>query len=109
MRPNVITDWPLEGSTSHQDLGRYISVDVGEPEVAAAVEVSQLRMFHSQQMQNGRMQIVNVHAIFHSVVAELVGGAIRDAAFDSAAGHPHGVAIRIVVASISLCNGRAPK
>src|SRR6187401_3420070 len=80
--------------SSHQNLGRDVSVDVSKPEIAAAVEISQLCVFHSQEMQNGRMQIMDVHSIFHRVIAKLVSGAIGDASLDPAAGHPHRVAIR---------------
>ncbi len=54
-------------------------MDVAQPELAAVETVRQLLVVETQQVKNGRMQIVDVHAVLDSVVPELVGGAVNDA------------------------------
>ena len=53
------------------------AVDVGEAEVAARVAVGQLLVVDAEQMQNGRVQVVDVDAVFDGVHAELVGRAVH--------------------------------
>ena len=53
------------------------------------------------------MQVVDVHAVLHRVVAELVGGPVDASRLDPAAGHPHGVSVGVVVAAVVLGEGRA--
>ena len=48
------------------------------------------------------MEIVNVDWIFDGFEAEFVGGTVNVAAFDSAAGHPHGEAVVVVVATVDF-------
>jgi len=43
---------------------------------------------------------MNVHAIFHRVVAYIVRRAIDEAALHAAARHPDGIAVRIVIAAV---------
>ena len=47
------------------------------------------------------------HHVLLGVVAEFVGVAVRDSAFDSSARHPDGKAFDVVVASIALRHGGA--
>ena len=45
-------------------------------------------MIHSQKMQHGRMQIMNLDFVFNGLVAELIARADHLASFDPGAGHP---------------------
>ena len=47
------------------------------------------------------MDGVNVAAIFHGPQTDFIGGTDDGSAFDAAPGHPHGVAIGIVVAALA--------
>ena len=61
-------------------------------------------------MQHGRVEIVDVHAVFDGVVADVVRGAVDESGLDAAAGYPDRIAVRIVVASVAaLADRRAPE
>ena len=79
-----------------------VAVDVGQPEVAAGVFVGQRLVIEPQQMEDRRVQIVEVHAVFHCGDAVLVGGAVGHAALHAAAGHPEAEAGGVVVAPVVL-------
>ena len=60
-------------------LGDYLRndppVDVGQPLVAAAVEVGQQRVVEPQQVQDRGVQVVDVDLVLDRGVADLVGRA----------------------------------
>ena len=58
-------------------------------------------MVEAEQVQDGRVQVVDVDLVLDGVVAELVGRAVDDAALEAAAGHPHREAERVVIAADS--------
>ena len=60
-----------------------------------------------QQVQHRGVQVVDVDDVLDGVVAELVGGAVGDAALDAAAGQPHREALDVVVAAVALGHRRA--
>ena len=49
-------------------------------------------------VQNGGVEIAHVNRVLGDVVTEVIGLAVAEAAFDTAAGHPGGEAARVVVA-----------
>ena len=53
-----------------------LAMHVGQAEVAAAVAVGEAGMVQAHQVQDGGVQVVDVHAVFDGVEAELVGRAI---------------------------------
>ena len=53
-------------------------------------------MVHPQQMQDRRVQIVDVDAAFNRFVANRIGGSVSHAAFDTTAGQPCGEAAIVV-------------
>ena len=60
-------------------------------------------------MQNGGVEIVDVHDVFHGVIAEIVGVAVAHAALDAAAGEPAAEALDVVIAPAALRHRRAAK
>ena len=56
----------------------------------------------SQLVQNRCVEISHVDWVFNDVVTEVIGDAVRDAAFDTTAGHPSREATWMVIASIIL-------
>ena len=54
----------------------HAAVDIGQPEVAAAVAVGQPLVVDAQQVQDRGVQVVDVDAVLDGVHAELVGGAV---------------------------------
>lgn len=58
-------------------------------------------MVQAKEMQDRGVPVVDVHSAFDGFVSMLVGGAVAEAAFDSAAGHPGGVAFGVMVAAVA--------
>ena len=82
-------------------LMHYLAVHVGQSEVTALVAVREAEMIEADQMQDGGVQVVDVDFLFHGGAAELVGGAVDDAALDAAAGQPHREALAVVIAALA--------
>src|SRR4051812_4186535 len=59
-------------------------------------------MVNAQEVQDGRLEVVNVDLVDERIVAELVRFAIADAGLDAAAGHPNRESIRMMVAAHRL-------
>jgi hypothetical protein len=62
----------------------HLTADVGESEVAALKAVSELEMVQAKLMQHRGVQIVDVHLVLGHVPADIIGGSVNLAAFDSA-------------------------
>src|SRR5579859_2943491 len=62
-------------------------------------------MVDAHEMQDGRMQVVDVYRLFDGFEAEFVGRAVNRPAFDSAARQPHGEPERIVIAAVLRATG----
>src|SRR5215207_8454392 len=83
-----------------QEAGGDGAVDVGEAVVAAAVAIDEALVVETEQVEDGRVEVVVVDGVFDDADAVLVGGAVADAALDAAAGHPHGEPRGVRVAAI---------
>src|SRR4051794_38793394 len=83
---------------SGEQLGDYLAVNVRQTVIAPLEAVGQLLVVQAEQVQNSRLQIVNVDGILNDVIAEVVGGAHGDAPLDSSAGQPHRIGVLMVVA-----------
>src|SRR5437588_13033023 len=62
------------GSTAH-DLRDRVAINICEPHVAPVVKIGELRVIHSQQVQNRGVQIVNGDGLLLGLVAEFVARA----------------------------------
>ena len=82
--------------------------DVGQPHVAAAMEVSQEPMVEAQKVQDRGVQIVNVDLVLDGRVSEVIGRAVGLAPLDSAAGHPGCETARAMVATLAVLAGGRP-
>ena len=95
----------------------HVSVHVGQPEVSPLVPVCQPFVVDAEQMQDRRIEVVDVHragsplflaglrvhgfAVFVSdVVTVVVGPTVGDARLDAASGHPRCEAARVMVAAV---------
>ena len=58
-------------------------------------------MIQPKQMQHGRVEIVDVHAVFDGVVGDVVRGSVYESGLDAAAGHPDRIAVGVVVAPVA--------
>src|SRR5256885_17029799 len=50
-------------------------------------------------MEDGRLQIVDMHLIFGYVIAKFVGSAVSDSRLNSPTGHPNGKGVRMMIAT----------
>src|SRR5207253_4590675 len=85
---------------SSENVADDTAMDIGETEVAAGVAVGQSFVVEAHEVQDRGVQVVDVDPVFHSAVAELVGGAVDHAALDAAAREPDAEAPVIVIASL---------
>jgi len=86
--------------SSGENVVHYVSVDVGQSEVAALMTVGHPFMIDAELIQDRRVQVVNVDWVFDDVVTEVVGLSVDSPAFDSGSCHPLCVASRMVVATV---------
>ena len=86
------------------DLGQdgldEISVDVGQPIVAALEAIGQSGVVDPEQMKDRRVQIVHMHRILGDVVAVFIGLAVDMSTSYPRTGKQCGKAARVVVATI---------
>ena len=79
---------------------------VRQAEVAAAEAVGQPLVVEPQQMQDGRVQVVESEDVLDRVIAILVGRTVNRAALDSTPGQPHAEAEWVMVASVDALHKR---
>ena len=81
---------------------------IGQAKITTTVTIRQLLVIDAHQVQNRRVQIMDVNFVFRRVPAEFVRRAVNVAATDSAAGEEHGEAVMVVVAAgdrTAVCAG----
>jgi hypothetical protein len=88
--------------TSGHDLRNDPSGDVRESHVAAVEPIRQPRVLDAEQVQNRRVQIVEVDRLLGRLVAELIARSDDLPALDSRARHPHRHRPRVVVAAHAI-------
>ena len=64
-------------------------VDISEAEVPARVAVGEVLVIDSHEVENGRVEVVDVDFVLHGGEAKFVGGAVGHASFDSPSGKPN--------------------
>src|SRR5205807_449803 len=70
---------------SGKNLPNDVAVDVGEPEVAAGVAVGEPGMVQAHQVEDRRVEVVDVHRVLGRRVAVVVGGAVTETSLCAAA------------------------
>ena len=75
----------------------HVAVNIGQATLQSIVIERQPFVIQTQQMQNGRVKIVNLGDILDRLVAEFIGSAITERGFDTRAGEPASEAGGIVV------------
>src|SRR4051794_40283143 len=96
---------------SRYQLPQHLAVDIGEPAVGAVVVESDFFVVETKEMQDGRIEVVGRRHVNGGAAAEIVGGAVRDARLHAGTQHPHGEAVRVVIASLRfrLAGRHAPE
>ena len=72
----------------HEDFVDHTTVDVCQPKISPAVAVGELFVIQPEQVQNGRVQVVQVHFL-STPGRQVIGHAMHQAPFDPAASQPH--------------------
>jgi hypothetical protein len=80
-------------------------MDVGQSIVALLKMVGQLLVIQTQQIQNGSLQIVNMHRVLDDGKTEFIGLAVGESTFDSTPGHSYGETVGVVVATEHIAIG----
>ena len=74
----------------------------------AFVAVNEVEIADAHEVQDSRVEVVDVEAILHRVQAQIVRGTDNLSALHASASHPHGKTRGIVVAAITLFTHRRP-
>lgn len=82
-----------------EDVVEHVAADIGEAEVASAETIGELFVVQTEKMQNGRVQVIDVHLVLDSLVAEGICASVMHAAAHAAACHPDGKSVGVVVAA----------
>src|SRR5262245_14321249 len=86
---------------SRQNLLHDPAVDVGEPVVATAVTIGEPLVIEAHEVQDRRVQVVDVDLALQGMPAKLVGGAVHVPAAHAAAGKPHAETEGMVLAAVA--------
>ena len=77
---------PKQISSRHQ-RGDDIASHIRQPIIPSLKPMRQSQVIQPKQAQNRRVKIVDVNRILRDIPADVVGGAVGQAAFGAAAGH----------------------
>ena len=77
-------------------------MDISQPEIASRMSVGELLVVEPKQVQNSRVQIVDMHLLINRGEAEFVRGAVHISTARSTAGQPNGEAVMVVVPPVDL-------
>src|SRR5262245_6835280 len=94
-RPPIIRPTGLS-----EDFLDDLAVHVGEPEIPSLEAVREPCVIDAKTVEDGCLQVEHRHWIRSDVVAEVVGLADHEAAFDPAAGDPHAEVSRVMIAAV---------
>ena len=83
----------------------HVAMDVGQSIVTPLEMIGQLLVIQAQQMQNGSLQIVNMHRVLDDGKTEFVGLAVGESPLDPTPGHPYGETVGVVVAPQHIAIG----
>ena len=92
--------------SDRKDFTDDVAVDVGEAIVAPAVPVRQSLVIEAHDVQDRRVQVVDVDFVFDGVPAKFIGGPVDASAAHASAGHPHGKPKGMVLAAVGPFGGR---
>lgn len=84
-----------------QDVVDNAAFDIGQPEVAAAVGISQFFVIEAELVQDCGVQVVNVDFVFNRGESKVVGCSVNRATFDTASGQPHRESVGVVVSAVT--------
>ena len=83
-----------------------LAVNIGQAEVAARVSIREPLVVEPEQMKDRGVQVVDVNLVVDGEIAVVVGLAVGEPRLHSSTRQPHGVTVRVVVASVGSFAGR---
>src|ERR1700722_19477851 len=83
-----------------EHLPNHLALHIGQSEIAALEAVGETLVVDPQTVEDGRLQIVNVHRVFDDIVGIVIGLAEGNAGLHTAAGDPYGETPAMVIAAI---------
>ena len=86
-----------------------VSVDIGETEVPATVEIGEGFVIDSHEMEQGGVIIVNIDLIFHGIKTKIVRRPVVVTGFDSSSGEPGRKTVRIVITTVLVASSHSVK
>ena len=89
----------LVRGTSHQQFGHHLAVYVGQAVVPPLEAECQPRVVKTEQVQNRRLQIMDVNAIGDGGVTQLVRRAEVQSRLHTGAGEPDGGRLDVMIAA----------
>ena len=92
--------WGPPAARSRNDLAHNLTIHVGQAEVPTTKPVRQPGVIQPQQMQDRRMQVVDVHFFLGREITVVVGGPVDVASLHPSPGHPHRETAGVVVAAV---------
>ena len=81
------------------------TVHISQAKVASAIPEGQFFVVDSHQMQQRRVEIVDVHFLLGGVPAEVVGGSVNESRADTSPSEAEGVAVRMMFAAVGALAG----
>ena len=90
----------FDGRLSADNLFHDAAADVGQPEPAALEEVRQLLVVDAEQVQDRRLQVVDMDAASATLKPKSSDSPCTYAALDAAAGHPDREDAAMVIAAV---------
>ena len=92
------------------DIVYDVTVNVGEAVVSSGVTIGELLVVESHEVWDGCVHIMDVDAVLDGRQSKFVGGAVAESFLHTAAGHPGGVTVVIVVTTfLAFRSGSASK
>ena len=74
-----------------------VSVHIGQAVVPALVAIGDPPVIEAEEMEEGRVEVVDVHGIFDDFVSEVVGPSMNGPAGDASSGEPDGERIALMI------------
>src|SRR4051812_32758313 len=96
----LLARWTYRSKTNlGEDLRHDAAVHVRQAALDAVVVVAQALVIEAEEVEDGRVEVVDGRDPLDRLVAEVVGGAEAEAALHAGAGEPDGESVRVVVAA----------
>jgi hypothetical protein len=93
---------PPEGGTPAlgEEFLHHLPIHIRQPVIPSRVAEGEAFVVEAEEVEDGGVEVVDVDLVLDRTEAEVVGGAVGEAAADAAAGQPGGEAPVVVVPAV---------